>query len=103
MVYYVALRNPSPDWPMFKRLQHSVPCLINIIIVITLTGCTVSQAAEPTPPPSSTWTPIPVVQAITPTASISTIAPRLSPSATPTDQDTITPSVMFTDTTIATT
>ena len=75
---------------MLKRLHHTFAFLTLILFAYILVGCTVSQAAEPTPAPSVPWTPIPVVQAITPTVPV----PTTPPTARPTDI----PSPTLTDT-----
>src|SRR6266849_286477 len=73
---------------MLKRLQHTFAFLTIIPIAYTLVACSVSQAAEPTPAPRVPWTPVPVVQAITPTVPV--------PTARPTDLPTDIPSLTLT-------
>src|SRR5258708_17332953 len=86
------------EWHMLKRLQHTFAVLTITLIAYILVGCTVSQAAEPTPAPSVPWTPIPVVQAITPTVRLPTSPPPISASTLPTDTPTDTPSLTLTET-----
>jgi len=87
---------------MLKRLHNTFAFLTVIPMAMILSGCAVSQAAEPTPAPSITWTAIPVVQAVTPTIPIATMPPKISPTSSPTVIPTIVPAATLTATEAAT-